>query len=109
MLRHVLHLHPAPAPFKIPPTQKELFVVGCSTAWRAARRGNVRHRPKHTATRLPPAEPPEARAEILFVPQAKSLTSRLWRCTALKNVRYAPAGPLEPCAEVLCRRRRRYN
>jgi hypothetical protein len=28
------------------------------------RRGNARHRPMHAATRLPPAGPPEAHAEI---------------------------------------------
>jgi hypothetical protein len=40
------------------------------------RRGNSRHRFKHAATRLPPAGPPEAHAGG-FIPQTKSLTSRL--------------------------------
>jgi hypothetical protein len=46
-----------------------------------SRRGNARHRPWHAAKRRPPAGPPEAHAEI-FVPQAKSVISRLWRFTA---------------------------
>jgi hypothetical protein len=36
--------------------------LGFYTSRRAARWGNARHRPKHAATRLPPAEAPEAHA-----------------------------------------------
>jgi hypothetical protein len=66
------------------------------------RRGNALRRPKHAATQLPPAGPPEAHRHFPklsakrlppagrttagprrdFLPQAKSLTSRLWRFTA---------------------------
>jgi hypothetical protein len=43
--------------------------LGICTSRRAARWGDVRHRPKHAAMRLPPAGPPEAHAE-LYLPQA---------------------------------------
>jgi hypothetical protein len=48
--------------------------VGC-VAGRAG--GNARHRPKHAATRLPPAAPPDAHAIFL-----ESMNSHLWRFTA---------------------------
>jgi hypothetical protein len=42
----------------------EVRKTGRSVAWRIAL-GNARHRPKQLATGLPPAGPPEARAEVL--------------------------------------------
>jgi hypothetical protein len=42
------------------------------TSRRAALSGNVRHRPKHVATRLTPAGAPETRVE-LFLPQAPTV------------------------------------
>ena len=52
-----------------------VLLLGCGTKKRGGnarhglvglRRGNARHRPKHAATHLSPAGPPEAHAEVLF-------------------------------------------
>jgi hypothetical protein len=75
-------------------------------AWRAAQECT----PPHRACRHTPAPGKAAggpRRE--FLPQAKSLTSRLWQIAALKWFCFPPAGPLEAHAKVLCRRRRRRN
>jgi hypothetical protein len=51
--------------------------LGFCTSRRAARWGNARHRPKHAATRLPPAGPPEAHA-VFFAAGANGTNMRQW-------------------------------
>jgi hypothetical protein len=69
------------------------------------RRGNARHRAKYAGTSLHPAGPPEAHNDI-FVPQAMSLTSRLWRFTAFKIILFAPGRAAGGQRQGFVRRRR---